>query len=591
MLELSLLLCAATCAAPALARSEVVFMGTAEPAFYRAYGGSFVSWGGTARSTDPAELAAFVKRAVTPARAAGMRYSTGLAFRTAFAGMIDYEPQFLDSVTRDLDGQPIKVPWLWDHQHKGHPAYWFCTNAPGYRRYLRWQAERAAVRDAAGKAAEGLHIDDYNGTAGCPGGCFCPSCMTAFTAWLRAAAGPAEVQAAGVTTLDGFSYAAWLKAKGITAETVRTKRWTVPLNDLYQTFQLCAARDFVAEIRRYSEQLRSGPVLLSVNSSATSADHLVIAPVIDYFCGEVDHHAARDKVPDEPVFVARMADALGKGAAWTASGWDWAYVYEKQRPGLVRTWIAQSYAAGHSLMACASQWCYTKEKGTHWYRPKVEEYSGLYRFVRDRRELFDGYEAADGGLALVYSNPAFRRWRRGVIDAAGWLTRLNRPFRLVLAGDDWLAARLTADNLRGWRAVLVQEPTHLTGEQAQVLAGLGARALALPDKPDAATLDKARRQLDALCPPPLTVTGAHDVVVMPRRKDGAPLVLHLLNRNYDPATDACTPQTGFQVKLSAWPARRATLYAPGEPPRALTVTDHTITVDRLNLWAVVTVEA
>ncbi len=50
------------------------------------------------------------------------------------------------------------------------------------------------------------------------------------------------------------------------------------------------------------------------------------------------------------------------------SGGDWAFVKEHNVPGLVRGWVALSYAAGHCFMVPHRQWCYTPERGTHWYQ-------------------------------------------------------------------------------------------------------------------------------------------------------------------------------------------------------------------------------
>jgi len=82
-----------------------------------------------------------------------------------------------------------------------------------------------------------------------------------------------------------------------------------------------------------------------------------------------------------------MADAMGRPLAATASGQDWAFVKERGCSGLVRSWIAASYASGHALMAPHRQWCHTEEKGTHWYDGPREAYAPLYRFARQHTAL------------------------------------------------------------------------------------------------------------------------------------------------------------------------------------------------------------
>ncbi|MDH7571559.1 MAG: hypothetical protein QHJ73_18435, partial [Armatimonadota bacterium] len=381
-------------------RSDVVFMGPKSPDVYRAYGATMVSWGGTAGSDDERAVAAFRQR-VKEAHDLGIRYCAGLAFRTAFARMIDFDPNFMESVCRTLDGEPIRVPWLWDHQHKGHPAYWFCTNAPGYRAYLRHQTRLALQTEV-----EGLHIDDYNGTAGTEwrGGCFCRACMEGFRQYLKENVSPNRLKELRIETLDGFDYGRWLREQGVTTEQYRRSvETTLPLGPEFLTFQYRAAAQWVGEIRRYAEELAGHPLMLSVNSSGNNPKALVIAPQLTYFCGEVSHQAAARAVPTEPIFVFKMGDALDRPVACTASGQDWAYVMEHRLPGLVRTWIAQSYAFGHQLMAPHRQWAYTEEKGTHWYQSDPAEYAFLYQFVRRYATLFDDYEAI-APVGLVYSN-------------------------------------------------------------------------------------------------------------------------------------------------------------------------------------------
>jgi len=305
-------------------RSDVVFMGAKSPDIYQAYGATMVSWVCNAGGDTEQAIEGFKQR-VNEAHGLGMRYCAGLAFRTAFASMIDFDANFLDSVCRRLDGEPILVPWLWDHKHKdGHPAYWFCTNAPGYREYLRHQTRLAMVTQV-----EGLHIDDYNGTAGTEwqGGCFCPHCMAAFRDYLRQNVSAQRLAECGVQSLDGFDYGEYLRAQGVTVEQYRQRvNSSLALGPEYLTFQYQAAAAWVGEGHSYAEQLAGHPLMLSVNSSASGPKALVIAHRLTYFCGEVPRAASSLQVPTEPIFVFKLGDALGRPQVSTASGQDWAYV-------------------------------------------------------------------------------------------------------------------------------------------------------------------------------------------------------------------------------------------------------------------------
>ena len=155
----------------AIRRSDVIFMYD-NPERYEAYGCTVLGWAGHGG-----------REHVAQAHAKGVDlYTYAVGFRTEFSRMIDFSPDFLDAACRDLSGEPFIVPWLWDHKHKGQPAWWFCANSPLYRAYLDSRLVQLADTDA-----DGLHIDDYTGTAGTVTrgiGCFCPHCMAGFRAYL-----------------------------------------------------------------------------------------------------------------------------------------------------------------------------------------------------------------------------------------------------------------------------------------------------------------------------------------------------------------------------------------------------------------------
>ena len=99
----------------AIQHSDVVFMYD-NPALYETYGCTVVGWAGRA---DAQHIAA--------AHAKGVRlFSASVGFRTEFSRVIDFSDGFLDAACRNFAGEPFVVPWLWDHKHKGQPAWWWC---------------------------------------------------------------------------------------------------------------------------------------------------------------------------------------------------------------------------------------------------------------------------------------------------------------------------------------------------------------------------------------------------------------------------------------------------------------------------------
>ena len=259
-------------------------------------------------------------------------------------------------------------------------------------------------------------------------------------------------------------------------------------------------------------------------------------------------------------------------------------------------------------MAPHHQWAYTKQKGTHWYQSRPEDYAHLYRFVRRNAELFDDYEAV-APVGLLYSSAGVQKSSREARDAALALAHENVPFELVMAGDAWLPARLTPETLGKYRALVVAGPTLLEGEQKKALDAFAAAGKVVAW--DAQTgIDSTRlTRLTRLLPRPIAFPSGENLVAIaraiPARPD-APVVVHLLNRNYDPAADAVKTLRNVRMTLhqdlfGGRSFTRATLYAPpssldrsrpgaSEPlPLGIEPTDHgtTIVIPQLDLWGIV----
>ena len=570
---------------PFIRASDVVFMYVAGDASqYDAYSGTVVGWGGRPRSRNLEDVEAFRQR-VAEAHKRGMHYCASADFLVDFRGFIDFRPDnFMDAACLDLDDNPIRVPWLWDHEYKGHPAYWWCTNNPDYRAYLRDQAERACMAPI-----DGLHIDDYSGTSACSaynGGCFCRYCMEGFREYLRQRFSKDRLKEMGIEQIDKLDYREFLKTKGITAEQFRKERHKCPLGEIFQEFQNLRMKQSIQEIFEYVEQISDKLLLRSLNSSASSPRALLPVPLIDYFCGEVAHHASNAQTPVEPVFVFRLVEALKRRQTATASGHDWAWIKANGKPKLVRTWVAQAYAFGSVLMVPHNQWCYTAELGTHWWRGKPEDFAYMYRFVREHDSLLNRY-ASLANTALLYTNENFSDIR----DAALKLTEANIPYAIIIAGGEELPLRLTAESFAQYDYIIVG-PKPLSGEQGKLLEKSEAQVVrweGLSELPEAITKQ-------------VFIDDSDRVRVSIRYNpddSAASIVCHLLNQNYDSEVDNINP-VDVRVTLNKGlidkamgnsDIRVAVIHIPKDSPARLPVvkTDDTISfeVKGLGLWTVV----
>ena len=546
---------------PVLKRSDVVFMYQADRATYEDYGATALAWGGrpTAESLEAA---------------AGVKFFGSVGMVTEFSRYYERFPRdYEQGLCRDLEGKPYKVPWLTDHQHKGVPYWWCCTRQPLFRQYI---TERVADTVKAG--AYGVHVDDHLGTAGSlfTGGCFCDRCVAEFPAYLAGLPKDEVARWGGIQDPSTFNYRPVLKAW--LAEKSDRKIQDHPIWPHWRAYQLRGAASFMMELRALAARTAGRPIPMSANAGLLWPTHLSDYLAVDFFSAEIDHGASQRRFLNSPLVAYRLADAVGRPLAATASGGDWAFIKEQNRPGLVQGWIALGYAAGNCLMTPVHQWCYTAEKGTHWYDGPREKFAPLYQFARQNPALFDDYQAyAD--LTVVFAHATFCRDTALVMKTCNRLFATNLSYRIVLGGDEVVDHSLPAGLARDGRRLLVIEPKDFLPADQQVLALMPAkRRLAGVEQASAEVKAAARLEIPA------------PVRLLPRVKQGS-AVIHLLNWKYDPASDAVTTikDVCVQLDLHALGVAGATqcrLYSPGVQPASLPVAHGKVRVPELGLWAV-----
>ena len=589
-----------TAAPNALKHSDVVFMGSASQELYAAYGTTVVDWGGHAYGTNAWAISEFRAR-VKVAQDLGIHYNAGIGMLTEFLGMIDSCPDYEHAICRTIEGKPILVPWLWDHKVHGQlgKAYWFCSNSKLYQKYLRDLTARAMVGNP-----DGYHIDDFGGTTGAlwAGGCFCESCMSLFSAYLKQHIPAARLRELGIERLEGFDYGKFLLAKYVKnhAEFIK-KRYSLPLHAEFLEFQAQAAGDVVRQLQEYAAQLRGKALARSVNGTPPSQQAFVVMPHVDHYSCEIGMGAPGSEwsgvltnhLTASAAFVYKCGDMVQRGIAGTASGADYAYVIEHKAVNLVRYWVAESYALGNCFMAPSHrQWAYTPEKGTHWYMAKAEDYADLYQFVRKNKGLFDDYEPA-AQVGVLFSHAAVRKGKREPQAAATALLEANIPFALVAAGDDLLAVRLNAGALARFEKVVVPADPMLDAAQQKTLAQVPPQKL---------IVWKNATDLVAQVQPWLAIEGATNVWACPRLKaNGASssLIVHLLNRNYDFQNDQTLTQTNLVLHirkplLGKNPPTHRQAFTTGANPISLSVEADAeglrVKVPELKLWSVLMFE-
>lgn len=547
---------------PVIKHSDVAFMGEASPSIYRQYGATVLAWGGL---PNPQALR----------DAAGVRWFGSVGMVTEFSGYYERFPStYEQGLCRDIDGKPVKVPWLTDLNHKGIPYWWCCTQQPLFRQYLR---ERVIATMKAG--ADGLHVDDHLGTSGglWLGTCFCDRCVEGFRAYLKTLPA-AELARLGITDPSTYDFRAaeraWL------AEGAGKRRVTDhPLWSQWVIYQHRAAADLMMELRALAAKTSGHPVPVGANAGLLWGGHLSDYHAVDLFVAETDHDASSRRPTDSPIVAYRMAEAVGRPYASTASGGDWAFIKANNLPGLVRTWIALSYAAGQRLMAPNHQWCYTPEKGTHWYDGPADRFAPLYRFVREHAGLFDSYDTYTD-IAVAIPMRSFTADAGKWIRLCGRLADANIAYSIVLGGDEMVDHPLPASELSAAHRILSPEPGAFLPADRKRLDTRMKRGHVF------ATVEEATKDLV----PAVQVSAESTVRAFARVRKGS-AVVHLLNYAYDAKQDDVTTLRNVAVTvdlaaLGVEGVRTCRLEAPGADPVVLRVDRDRVQVPSLGLWGV-----
>jgi hypothetical protein len=351
-----------------------------------------------------------------------------------------------------------------------------------------------------------------------------------------------------------------------------------PLWSQWCLYQGRAAAAFMHELRELAATTAGRPVPIGANAGLLWPRHLADYQALDLFSAETDHHAAGRRFTDQPLVAYRLAEAVQRPYAATASGGDWAFVKEHQLPGLVRGWVALSYAAGQNFMAPHRQWCYTPEKGTHWYQGPAEKLAPLYRFVRANARWFDGY-ATYADVAVVLPHRSFLNNPRRWFDLCNQLAAANVSYRLLLAGDELVDHPLTAEALRACPVLLIPDRGEFLPADRQLVE------MRATDQQVYAAASEVLANVK-----PAVQTQAEGVVrALPRIAAGS-AVVHLLNYAYDTQSDDVTPLKDVQVRLNLRSlgipdAAACQFLSPDAPPQRLVVDRGTVIVPTLGLWS------
>jgi len=533
---------------------------------YKSYGVTFVSWGG--RPENNARSIQNYCTRIHEAQNIGIKIGAKIGTRTDFAGFIDYLPDhFKEHCCVKVDGSPLIVPNMDKVTYKEYPAYWFCTNSPVFRQYLKNE-----ITNAISCNPFGIMMDDQLGTAASVirGGCYCKYCVKKFREYLQMHYSTSELVSMGISDIEHFDLRDFHKGYSHIPPNKR------PLYKEILSFQLECSREMFREIMSFALDLSGKRILVSGNINPIYATNERLILDVDYFACECPLGAKTGMLGNgNSLFLFKMATAIKRPAAIMGTGEDHAFISDNNLPGMVRCWVAEAYAFGHYFMAPYYLWAYSTEKGSYSYEPRtIGELAPMYQFITRHWDLFDNYEDF-GKVGLIHSFESFRNGSNKTETIVKQLASANVPFEIVPLSNKIHKMYLTKELLSRYDILIVPPDAILSQENALFIKQYIKSGRKVID--NSADIDKNHK---------IEVLGAEQVMSSLRsihNDVNRPIILHLLNRDYNVLSDACDIKTNFTLRIpkTILGARKILMAkyvrpyswepkTPGEPLQALT---------------------
>ena len=313
---------------------------------------------------------------------------------------------------------------------------------------------------------------------------------------------------------------------------------------------------------------------------------LATAHLGDFFASELEHFGQEETLPP---MAYMLGTALSKPVFATGAAECWIRVLQRNDVTRVRRWIATAYAFGHYFMFAYKKWGFSPESGTQWYETPISTYEPFCRFITENAGLFDDYEPL-AQVGVLYDNAACRADHWEVREVCRELHDANISCAVALAGDDWLRHELTAEELAQFEIVVIPSDAVPTGSQAGLLKRWKEQGNAICWS----GIDELRRRFR----PWISTKNGEHVWTLPRRKPnepGAPVVIHLLNQDYNDETDAMHVKTNVVLSIAEYLSKKlrigkATLFSPCEDEQELVIarkeSGAEVVIPRLELWAI-----
>jgi hypothetical protein len=376
------------------------------------------------------------------------------------------------------------------------------------------------------------------------------------------------------------------------------RKGEIPMLDIYRDFQMEYDKQFILEVISAAREAGTGEVPAAGNACMLWPDWLICGEFLDFFVIELDFWSEPGHVP---VLQYKIASALERPMAAWPIGPSVGQIKKNGYYGMLKQWIALTYAHGANFMIPYHLWASTHESGDMAViDAPFDEYAPLYDFVRENAALFDGYDDLTR-IAVLYSNGARRSMSTALSQTCWELLNANVPFSLALAEDKYVPAYATANpgTLEKYELVIVPEYSldwaRLTESSRSMVEKLMDEQKAIHWK----GADDLATRIDPL----VSVEQGVKLWVVPRKNPDnpeVPYVIHVVNNRYDREMDILHPQGDAMIRLSREMIGGLDLsgvraYVPGKDPESLDIEftaegDLLVPLPEANLWWLLAIE-
>lgn len=429
------------------------------------------------------------------------------------------------------------------------------------------------------------------------GGCFCGDCRAGFASYLSKHAGKDKLEAAGVSTWDGFDYREYLKSRygwRTDAELIAGRK-DDPLNEDFRIFCVLSTRAYFDRLLSAAPSPSGKPFILAANSNTglSGTYHGFLLDRVDYNVGETT--VGTDDALWKIAYILKMADALCIPQVLSPRPDGTEDDIDVRR---VRQAIAVSYALGHRMLIPWDVWLMGRTE--RWWG-SVEDYGDLFQFVRENAALLDGYRAR---TRVVMAVPLSQDWgqttalERTTIRLLRSMMRAGVSARFASFGRTARVIRIPVEqsDFEGASAVITFENTTLEPDDAARIDACIRESEAKHICVNLYSTFADRAVLNAIadiCPREFRIDD-HNFMLIPRERPqdaSSPLVLHLVNTG--PA-EAKSDLWLSGALLEGRAVVKATLLRPGQQPLELSLTPSRAGLQlfgvAVDVWSVLVIE-